>query len=166
MTNHERQIFAKNFLARRTSRIVSAQNGFNDVMSTMQFDADAGDAFVHDSLEDTVDSSSGAPTDTTRTDGAGDSDWQGNVPGGSNDDSPIYGAIDILQKHIESLGDDNLLDKWASTADALKKTVTSGMAKASVNADGQTREPLVISANSRTFLTKAKIAQAFGTARR
>ena len=48
-----------------------------------------------------------APVDTQRVDqdDIGDSDFDGSVPmEGSNDDSPIYGAIDILQKHIESLG--------------------------------------------------------------
>ena len=67
---------------------------------------------------------------------------------GSNDDSPIYGAIDILQKHIESLGNADLLNIWASTSDALKKTVTSGMQKGVPNPDGNTRPPLHVGDNT------------------
>ena len=84
----------------------------------------------------------GAPDTTSRTDSVGDSDWQGTVPAGSNDDSEIYGALDVLQKHVASLGSSDLLDLWASTADALRKTVGPHFVKAKPNADGVTREPL------------------------
>ena len=144
MTKQEQSRYAANFMKRRTSRIVGLQNGFNDVMSAMQFDADP---YNSGTIEETNDSSIGAPDTTTRTDSVGDSDWQGTVPGGSNDDSEIYGALDILQKHVASLGSSDLLDLWASTADALRKTVSSAMAKGSPNEDGQTREPLVVNDN-------------------
>jgi hypothetical protein len=138
MTLNEQKRFAEKFMARRTSRIVAVQSGFNE-----QF---AADPYNSGTLEETVESSNGTPTGTTRDDST-DADWNGTAPGGSNDDSPIYGAISIIQQHIASLGNDDLLNKWASTADALKKTVTSGVAQASPNADGVTESVRHVSDN-------------------
>jgi hypothetical protein len=65
MTKNEQKRYAEQFMARRTSRIVSAQNGFNDVMA--QF----ADPYEHDTLEDvTIDN--GVPDTTTRTNSVAD----------------------------------------------------------------------------------------------
>jgi hypothetical protein len=142
MTNTEKAIFAKNFLARRTSRIVSAQNGFNDVMT--QF---AAGTYNGDTQEEANADTNGAPTDTQRVDDISGTD--GTVPGGSNDDTDITGALDILQKHIESLGDKSLLDLWASTSDALKKTASGDFVqKAVANKDGSTESVRHVSDNT------------------
>jgi hypothetical protein len=143
MTKTEQARYAANFLKRRTSRIVELQSGYNDQLS--QF---AAGTYNGDTQEQANAGSDGAPSDTTRVDTVADNNWNGTVPGGSKDDSPICGAISIIQQHIASLGNDDLLNKWASTADALKKTVTSGVAQASPNADGQTREPLRVADNT------------------
>jgi hypothetical protein len=130
MTLNEQKRFAEKFMARRTSRIVAVQSGFNE-----QF---AADPYNSGTLEETVDSSNGAPTDTTKG-SDNDNNWNGTVPGGSNDDTDITGALDILQKHIESLGDKSLLDLWASTSDALKKTASGDFVqKAVANKGGST----------------------------
>ncbi len=133
MTPSEQRRFVENFKARRTSRVANLQNGFADVIGGMQFDA--GDA----------------PMDTTKVDAAdvGDPDFDGSVPmERSNDDSPIYGAIDILQKHIESLGNADLLNIWASTSDALKKTVSGDGIQKAIPNDGPTRDALVVNDNN------------------
>ena len=120
--------------------IVSRQSGYE----SMNFDADPYNSGTQSEANAT---GTGAPTDTTRTDNVGDSDWQGSVPGADDSDGDITGALDVLQKHIASLGSDDLLDRWASTADALRRTVSSGMQKAVPNPDGVTREPLVVNDN-------------------
>lgn len=143
----DRQV--KNWVKRggRTSYIMNHQSGFSDVMDNTQFDAGF---YNSGTQEDTNDSSTGAPTDTIRTDDIGDSDWQGEVPGASDvGDGDITGALDVLQKHIESLGSSDLLNIWASTSDALKRTVSADMIKKAVpNVNGSTREPLHVGDNT------------------
>jgi hypothetical protein len=94
----------------------------------------------------------GAPTDTQQVDAddSGDSDWQGDVPGATDvGDGDVTGALDVLQKHIESLGSSDLLNIWASTSDALKRTMSGDMIKKAVpNVNGSTREPLRVGDNT------------------
>jgi hypothetical protein len=145
MTNQEQARYAKAFMARRKSRIVNLQSGHEDVMA--QF---TDPSYNSGTLEEANADSQAASVGTTRVDVVGDPAWTGSVPGAVADgDGSVAGAIDILQQHIASLGDSNLLDVWASTAAALKKTVSGDVVpKAKPNAEGQTREPLVVNSNA------------------
>jgi hypothetical protein len=147
MTAQEQARYAKAFMARRTSRIVSHQNGLSDVMATARFDVNSG-FYNGDSQEDTVDSSSGAPTDTQRVAVVGDPEWQGEVAG-TNEDTEITAALAVIQKRIDALGSQDLLDTWASASDMLKKVATGdNVRKAVPNADGVTRPPLHVADNT------------------
>jgi hypothetical protein len=125
MTRSEQKRFIERFQAKRTSRIVQAQNGYAEVFQaanhSTQFDAPSGTREV-DPADQGID---------------GDANREG-----VDSEHPIYGAISILQKHIESLGNESLLDLWSSTSDALKKTVSIGdsIQKAVPNPDGPTED--------------------------
>jgi hypothetical protein len=152
MTLSERQIFAKHFLARRTSRIVSAQNGFEDVMSTMQFDAGA---YNGDTQEEANSNPTAATTDTTKVDVVS----QGEVPREGSDEAwqtDVANALEHINRAIENVGVNRSVDDGtlaglnilASTMQALRELPSGvSIAKAVANADGQTREPLFVNDN-------------------
>lgn len=154
MTKTEQARYAANFLKRRTSRIVSAQNGYAKFVE--EFPADP---YEHDTLAD-VNTDNGAPNTTTQVDpvdqgidgtvnreGGVDEAWQGN----------LQDAITHIQRAIENVGvnrsveDGTLagLNLLASTAQALRQLPSGvSIAKAVANADGVTREPLVVNDNA------------------
>jgi hypothetical protein len=149
MTLQEQKRYAANFMKRRTSRIVSHQNGLDDVMKIMQF-GQPQPSYNSDSQEEANASTDGAPVDTRKIDVIGDPAWDGSVPAdGSNDDSEITGALAVIQKRIDALGNADLLNIWASTSDALKKTVSGdSVRKAVPNPEGVTRAPLHVEDNT------------------
>jgi hypothetical protein len=153
MTKNEQQNFTKNWMKRRTSRVVNVQNGYAEFVENF-----SADPYNSGTLEETVDSGNGAPTDTTKVnpadgidgtvsrEGGVDEAWQGN----------LKDAITHIQRAIENVGvnrsvDDGTLaglNLLASTAQKLTELPSGvSIAQAVANADGVTREPLVVNDN-------------------
>jgi hypothetical protein len=151
MTLSERQIFAKNFLARRTSRIVSAQNGFSDVMTQFAVGAYNGDTQAE------ANSDTGCPTDAQKVDNISGRD--GDVAREGADEAwqtDVANALEHINRAIENVGVNRSVDDGtlaglnilASTMQALRELPSGvSIAKAVANPEGTTRSPLVVNDN-------------------
>lgn len=146
MTNSEKARYVANFMKRRTSYVVSAQNGLADTMA--QF----ADGYTHDTLED-VNSDSGAPDTTTRIDPV-DQGIDGTFNRQGSDEAwqtDVANALEHVNRAIQNVGanrsveDGTLagLNLLASTMQALRELPSGvSIAKAVANPDGSTRDPL------------------------
>jgi hypothetical protein len=154
MTAQERARYAQQFMARRTSRIVELQSGFNEQFGRTQF---AAGTYNGDTQEQANADTDGAPTDTQKVDTIPGLD--GTVPREGGDSDPAWKgdlatAITHIQRAIENGGrglDVNTvagLNLLASTAQKLVEP-PEGVAvpKAVVNPEGSTRDPLHVADN-------------------
>jgi hypothetical protein len=139
MTRKEQQLYLGRWQARKTGRITHFQSGFDSV-----FGGSPDDATVAPRQD--ADSRQSGDVRRIDTDDIGDPQFDGEVPRerADSDNDDITGAISQIQERIAALGNEDLLDLWASTAQALTKAVGLGgeIRKAKPNASGSTREPL------------------------
>jgi hypothetical protein len=147
MTKSEQDLYFQKFQARRTSRVVNFQSGY--------------DGFYNSGgQEDTNNSSIGAPTGTSEVN-PDDQGIDGDVAREGMDEAwqtDVANALEHVNRAISSIGstnrsvDDGTIDGLNLLASTMQKLtgLPSGVsiAKAVPNPEGVTREPLVVNDNA------------------